>query len=517
MKRFFNTTGACRAEWHYMVPPVPRLPEAPGFIAQNAYFVVHAPRQTGKTTTLIHLAKQLLDEGNVAPLYFSGESAKVGGDNVGMAEKIILEAIESGARKYLPRELQPPAWPEAADGSEACPKPIVLFFDEIDSLRGESLVAVLSQLRAGFTDRPRSFPASIVLCGLRDVRDYKAASGGDPTRLGSSSPFNVKIESLKLGNFEPAQVEALYAQHTAETGQAFTAEAVARAIELTGCQPWLVNALAREVIEKIKVPPSETITIDHIEEAKERLILARATHLDSLVARLMETRVKPVIETVMAGLIQEDVDPTYDDNLLYCRDLGLIAPKNPVRIANPIYKEVIARVLSSPVESQIDIEPHSFILPDGRLDMKMLLDEFVAFWSEHGDIMANHMSYNEAAGQLVFMAFLQRVVNGGGFIDREYGVGRGRVDLLVRFPYKDAEGKRVIQREAIELKVWREKQKDPLEVGLKQIDAYLDKLELETGILVIFDRRKNAKSVHKRVKLKQEKTPGKKTITLLRV
>jgi hypothetical protein len=526
MKRFFNTTGACRAEWHYMVPPVPRLPEAPGLIAQYAYFVVHAPRQTGKTTTLIHLAKQLLDEGQFAPLYFSCEEAKVGGDNVAMAEKIILKAIRANAELYLPRELQPPAWPEAPDGvrlrtglsawAEVCPKPLVLFFDEIDALRGDSLVVVLSQLRAGFTNRPRGFPASVVLCGLRDVRDYKAASGGDPNRLGSSSPFNVKIESLKLGNFEPEQVQALYLQHTAETGQVFAPDAIARAIELTGGQPWLVNALAREVIEKIKVPSTETITIDHIEEAKERLILARATHLDSLVARLMETRVKPVIETVMAGLIQEDVDPTYDDNLLYCRDLGLIAPKNPVRIANPIYKEVVARVLSSPVESQMDIEPHSFILADGRLDMRRLLDEFVAFWSEHGDLMANRMSYHEAAAQLVFMAFLQRVVNGGGFIDREYGVGRGRVDLLVRFPYKDADGKRGIQREAIELKVWREKQKDPLEVGLKQIDAYLDKLKLDTGILVIFDRRKNAKSVTKRVKLKQEKTPGKKTITLLR-
>ncbi len=230
----------------------------------------------------------------------------------------------------------------------------------------------------------------------------------------------------------------------------------------------------------------------------------------------METRVKRVLEPIWASETEISADTTYNDDVSYCRDLGLIAPKSPLRIANPIYKEVIARVLSSPVESQIDIEPHSFILPDGRLDMKMLLDEFITFWVQHADVWTQRISYNEAATQIVFMAFLQRVVNGGGFIEREYGVGRGRVDLLLRFPYKDADGKRIIQREAIELKVWREKQKDPLEVGLKQIDAYLDKLKLDTGILVIFDRRKNAKSVHKRVKLKQQKTPGKKTITLLR-
>lgn len=526
MKRFFNTTGNCRPEWHYMVPPLPRLPDAPRLIDQMAYFVVHAPRQTGKTTTLIALAKHLLEQGQYAPLYFSCEMAKIGGDNVSMAEKIILQCIRSGAEDHLPAELRPPAWPEAADGARlkealrtwaaACPKPLVLFFDEIDALRGESLVSVLGQLRAGFTERPHSFPASVILCGLRDVRDYKAASGGDPTRLGSSSPFNVKITSLKLDNFEPAQVEDLYKQHTAETGQVFTPEAVARAIEVTGCQPWLVNALAYEIIDNMAVPVTETITVDLIEQAKERLILARATHLDSLVARLMESRVKRVIEPIVASTTEVESDDTYNDDVSYCRDLGLIAPKSPLRIANAIYKEVIVRVLSTSTEDIVFIEPQSFVLPDGRLDMQRMLDEFVAFWSEHGDVLSNRISYNEAATQIVFMAFLQRVVNGGGFIDREYGVGRGRIDLLVRWPYKDTEGKRVIQREAIELKVWREKQVDPLKQGLKQIDDYLNKLGLDTGILVLFDRRKNAKPVGKRIKFKKAKTPSKKTITLLR-
>jgi hypothetical protein len=116
MKRFFNTTGACRADWHYLVPPLPRLPDAPRLIAQNAYFVVHAPRQTGKTTTLIFLAKQLLSEGNVAALYFSCENAKIAEDDVGMAEKIILSRIQAVASSFLPPEVQPPAWPDAPDG-----------------------------------------------------------------------------------------------------------------------------------------------------------------------------------------------------------------------------------------------------------------------------------------------------------------------------------------------------------------------------------------------------------------
>lgn len=525
MARFFNTTGNCRPEWHYMIPAVPRLPEAAGLIAQMHYFVVHAPRQTGKTTTLLALAKELTASGKYAALHFSCEQARVYPEDLRAAQYVILQSMTTDAAHDLPRELRPPPLNMDGDGgwlmnnitawARQCPRPLILFLDEIDSLSGASLLSVLSQLRAGFKLRPQEFPASIVLCGLRDVRDYKMASGGDPQRLGTSSPFNVKVESLRLGNFDKSQVEALYRQHTDDTGQVFTPEALERAFGATQGQPWLVNALAREIVEKMAVPVTEAITAEHVDMAKERLILARATHLDSLVSKLMEPRVKRIIETIVAGGVLLE-DPTYEDDTLYCRDLGLIAANKPLRISNDIYKEVVLRVLASSAEENVVVDPQSFVLADGRLNIRMLLDEFVAFWCEHGDILANGLSYHEAAPQLVLMAFLQRVVNGGGYVEREYGIGRGRIDLLVRWPHQFAEGKRIYQREALELKVWRDKAKDPLTQGLKQIDQYLTKLGLDSGILVIFDRRKVAPDVEERIRFDEALTPSGKRITLLR-
>ncbi len=70
-----------------------------------------------------------------------------------------------------------------------------------------------------------------MLCGLRDIRDYKAASGGDPSRLGTASPFNVAAESIRIGDFTLEEVAALYEQHTAETGQEFLPDAVERVDE----------------------------------------------------------------------------------------------------------------------------------------------------------------------------------------------------------------------------------------------------------------------------------------------
>jgi hypothetical protein len=524
MKRRFNTAGPCRPDWHYMIPAERRVPEAPGLIDQHGYFVVHAPRQTGKTTALRALAERLTASGRYAALLFSCEEGEAAGDDYGAAQRALLRELDLRASQELAPELRPPVLTlEGDEGllraklaawAQTCPRPIVLFFDEIDALRGQSLISVLRQLRAGFSDRPTKFPASVVLCGLRALRDYKAQSGGDPDRLGTASPFNVKLESLKLGNFDLDEVRELYAQHTEDTGQPFTDEAIERAFTLTGGQPWLINALGREIVEIMAVPPAEPITVAHVEQAKERLILARATHLDSLVARLVEPRVRRIIEPVLAGTIL--IGDVYDDDLQFVRDLGLLAPDNPARISNPIYREVIARVLAGAVEPSILAQPKSFVRADGTLDFSRILHEFADFWREHGTALSQGLAYHEVAPQLVFMAFLQRVVNGGGFVDREYGIGRGRIDLHVRWPYRGPDGKPALQREAIELKVWRDGAPDPLQKGLAQLDGYLAQLGLDRGVLVIFDCRKEAASHEIRTHFDEAQTDAGRRVTVLR-
>jgi DNA polymerase III delta prime subunit len=512
-------------ELHYMLPPEPRLPEARPMVDGEMYFVVHAPQPTGKTTTLRALARQLTAEGRWAALHFSCETGEPAGDDYGAAQDGVLGAIRREAQG-LPVELRPPEpWPDApaveklsvalSAWARACPRPLVLFFDEVDALRGESLRSLLRQLRDGYSSRPNAFPASVVLCGLRDVRDYKSASGGDPTRLGTSSPFNIKVASLRLGDFTEADLRALYAQHTGATGQAFTEEALARAWQYTAGQPWLVNALAAEVVDWMKIPTTEPITAEHIDTAKERLILARATHLDSLVARLHEPRVRRILEPLLAGDLPPG-DETFDDDVAYVRDLGLIARDRPVRVANPIYREVIVRVLGSRTEEVILAEPRSFVLPDGRLDFDRLLREFADFWRTNGEILASRDAYHESAPQLVIMAFFHRLVNGGGFIDREYGLGMGRIDLLIRWRYRDEEGRPALQREAVELKVWRKGRPDPLTEGLAQLDDYLRRLDLDQGTLVIFDRRPDALPIEERTRFETAQTPGGRKVKVLR-
>jgi len=509
-----------------MIPPERRLPGLMTLVDNQAYFVVHAPRQTGKTTIMRALAQRLTAEGRHAALHFSCEMGRPFEDDVETASKTVWSAIEELASRELSAELRPPPAVEAAEGTllykqltrwaQACPRPLVLVFDEIDALAGRSLYSVLSQLRAGFPDRPAAFPSSVILCGMRDVRDYKAASGGGPVRMGSSSPFNIKEKSLLLSNFTEGEVRELYAQHTTETGQAFTEEALACAWTLAQGQPWLTNALAREVVEEIGVPLTQAITEADIVQAKERLILSRATHLDSLLARLREDAVRRVLEPVLAGELPGGA--SFDADFEYVMDLGLVAPGLPVRIANPIYREIIVRVLAGQAEAAVSAEPRTYVSADGRLDVERLLQGFVQFWREHGEIVAGRIDYPEVAPQLVLMAWLHRIVNGGGSVEREVGVGRKRIDLVVRWPYTNTEGQRVVQRLAMELKVWRDRDKkgDPLERGLVQLDEYLDRLGLDEGILVLFDCRADAEPIEDRTRLETIRTSSGRTVTLLR-
>ncbi len=515
MTKWFNTAGPCKADIHYMLPPLFRLPQLEKLIVQQGYFVIHAPRQTGKTTAMLALADQLTASGKYTAVMVSAEVGVAFPDDLGAAEKAMLGSWRSRAENRLPLELWPPAWPDSQPGEQiqaalgawakASPRPLVFLLDEIDVLKDENLLSVLRQLRSGYPDRPQGFPQSLALIGVRDVRDYKVASGGS-TRLNTASPFNIKVESFTLSNFTQAEVSALYSQHTAETGQVFDPKANQRAFDLTYGQPWLVNALARQVVEVLVTDPTQTIEARHFDEAKEILIRRQDTHLDSLASILREDRVRAIIEPMLSGLELGDVP---QDDIQFLLDLGLCrrSPLGGLIIANPIYQEVLPRVLSkTPEDAMPQIMP-TWLTADGTLDADKLLQAFLSFWRQHGQPLLKSAPYHEIAPHLVLMAFLHRVVNGGGTLEREYAIGSDRMDLCLSY------GEITL---GMELKVWRQGRSDPLKAGLVQLDRYLSGLGLEKGWLIIFDQRTGLLPIAERTTVEQTETPENREVVLIR-
>ncbi len=212
-------------------------------------------------------------------------------------------------------------------------------------------------------------------------------------------------------------------------------------------------------------------------------LLRRETHIDQLADKLKENRVRHVIGPMLEG---SDLENIAHDDIQYLLDLGLIhRSASGLEISNAIYREVVPRELN--LIAQYNLEPvykqSRFVLPDGKLDTMTLLSEFQRFYRENSEIWLERFDYKEAGPQLLLQAFLQRVVNSGGRIDREYGLGRKRTDLMVL--WKHGKG---VQRIVMELKILRKSLKRTLEEGCSQLAEYMDKCGAEDGHLIVFDR-----------------------------
>jgi DNA polymerase III delta prime subunit len=248
------------------------------------YFLIHAPRQTGKTTFLHALAHRLNKEGNYVSVVCSLESAGYNSISVETANEVFVQSLYLTAEVFLPPDLMPPN-PNSysssnillrsylTDWSRILDKPLVLLLGEVDALYGDVLISTLRQLRDGFQTRPKHFPQSIALAGLRDIRDFRTPSPANIPSIGSGSIFNIIAESFFLPAFSKEEVRGLLNQHTQDTGQVFSEEVLEKLYDYSGGQPWLTNALANEVVSEIlKNDYSLEITLDLIELAKEKLI-----------------------------------------------------------------------------------------------------------------------------------------------------------------------------------------------------------------------------------------------------
>ena len=497
-RRFFNTTGPCNPEDHYMLPPEDRLvgSQLHRYIKDKLYWVLHAPRQTGKTTFLQSWAREINAGGEAVACYVTVERC----DRISEAEKTmpaICEAIREAAQiSGLPI-------PSNNDDSHVsmlssilvdwsqsvAPKPLIVLFDEVDVLVDETMVSFLRQLRGGFATRDvGKFPVSIALVGMRDLKDY-IIRAKDGKSVNPGSPFNIKADSAMLSNFTKDDVVKLFAQRTKETGQQISREALDYVYEQSGGQPWIVNSLfARATLRILDGESTETVTLEHIRQAREQMIMARETHLDALAYRLEDPRIRSIIESLISG--ESNPSLANSEAFRLCMDLGLVTiERGTPQIANPIYKEVIARQMTYSVQLAIPKPAWQWQKANGELDMDRLLREFQKFWRRHSEVWEEKTDYTEAFPHLLLMAFLQRVTNGGGHIDREYAAGRGRMDLAVEYA-----GKWYI----IEVKIvyYYDTPAAVREEGLEQIQGYRDRIDASApAYLVIFDRRPKAKEL----------------------
>ena len=298
------------------------------------------------------------------------------------------------------------------------------------------------------------------------------------------SAFNIKAKSLRLADFTEEEMRALLGQHTTETGQEFEGGAVERIWELTAGQPWLVNALALQACfnDNAGRDRSKAIGIPAIDRARETLVRDRVTHLDQLANQLREERVRRVILPMLGGSLSGDYSLR---DLEYVRDLGLVAGQGEVRMANPIYAEVIPRELTGAEESGLEsmVSPSWYVNEDGSLDIRKLIGAFQGYFREHSESWIDWYGHREAGPQLMLHAYLHRVITSGGRITCEYAVARGRTDLLVEWPAPGETLTTHANKHVIECKVLRNGSslRSVIRQGREQTAWYIGPLRRRVG------------------------------------
>lgn len=264
-ERRFNVVGPNHVELHYTIPPERRLVEVETLCRQGEYVVVLAPRMSGKTTWSRAFARTLAGDGSFAVLRVSLRSLGRPGLGVPEAQGEMLDLFDHHAEEQLPPPLRPAPRPPTYEvrfvgpvlsaWARVCPKPIVLVLDDIDDVEAPIVTSLLSQLRASHAARPRAAPWSVVITSAEDL----------------ASRLDV-AETRALSDFTLAEIATLCAEYTEETGQPFTDKALERLAALSGGHPWVVNAIARETVERVRPPRKKPITEEHVSEAQRRLL-----------------------------------------------------------------------------------------------------------------------------------------------------------------------------------------------------------------------------------------------------
>jgi hypothetical protein len=508
--RYFNITGPNREQEHFGLNPLKRIDYhlVETLISRGQYFSVCSPRQSGKTTFLLALKKKFNGERKYRCIYCNVEGAQVSDNDTERGMRVILSRIA----QEVEFEFQD-IWPYqnfaallehvGADGAltalferwlhkEQPPKPpIVLLLDGIDILRGKTLASVLRQLRTGQINSPRLFPQSVILSGVRDVRDSNIEVGKDEHLL-CRSGSDIRDRTIVLYNFTQGEIKELCDQYTAETGQGFQEPVYSRLYSLTGGRPWLVNALLCEALYEMGFASdtSKTITFGMIDAAKDHFIARQDIYIDQLALKLSSHSVRETLFPILIGgrwdkkPLQEDLD--------YLEDLELITNSSSGwGIPNAIYRELIPKVVGRNLKDELAhiVDRAKFLKPDRRLDFRGMLQFYQRLYCDYFLTWGRRYDLRGALAQILLHTFLHYVLGDRGRMECDYALSTGCVNISVGWGYSLESGERREERFVVAIRLFDNTQSHEAVVrhGVAQVSAYARPRQPYEVYLLILD------------------------------
>ncbi len=471
------------------------------------YFTIHRPRQYGKTTMLETIGRYLrpLKEWLVFKISFEGIGSEVFLDE-GAFCNVFLELLEQQMIEYEEKDLAAFLKQAAAEVktlkalsksitelANLADRKMVLLIDEVDkSSNNQLFLDFLAILRNKYLNRhlrtERTFH-SVVLAGLHDVKSLKfkirssSNSDGGGEAGAYNSPWNIAADFEVDMNLYPHEIAPMLDDYAQERGVDMDVPAVAEKLfYYTSGYPFLVSMLCKITDEKILPQKSErSWTVEDIETAAETLIKSERsnTNFDSLIKNLENN---PGLYELVYRLIIDNSPFPYNvhDPIIHLGILhGIFRNGQGLNIHNRIYREIIGNYMASKLVTTGKLREteysESYTLPGNALNLERVLLKFQAFMREQ--YSKKDREFLERNGRLIFLAFLQPILNGRGYAFKEPELSEERrLDIAITYS---------THKYAVELKIWRGAAAH--EKGLSQLTDYLDRQQLDTGYLVIYD------------------------------
>ncbi len=499
MERYFNITGCCNPQEHYMVNLDSRLAQIKKMIDRGQYFCINRGRQYGKTTILGALEKYLENDYIVVSMDFQGLST-----SEFATEEIFVKAfarelwLNQEARNLMSNNIQAEIKKMKSSASfmmadlficisEWCmesERPVILLIDEVDQASNNQIfLDFLAQLRLYYLQKSkRPTFQSVILAGVHDIRNLRQKIRPDAEHR-HNSPWNIASSFNVDMSFSPQDIAGMLEQYENDHKTGMNIDKISQLIyDYTSGYPVLVTEFCKIMDESVGWSEQGVI------EANKQILIKKTPLFESLIGKLEDNE---FLRKLLYGILFKGQkipynpdDATIDDAFMYGfvkNEHGLIEVANRVFEVR-IYNWFISIETTDSLIFAEGVNDKNQFISGNQLNVELILKKFIQHFN---DIYGSQPDkFKEDDGRKLFLLYLRPIINGTGnyYIEAQTRDQR-RTDVIV-----DYLGKQYI----IELKIWHGDEYNTK--GEQQLSEYLDYYHIDKGYLLSFNFNKNKQS-----------------------
>jgi hypothetical protein len=478
--RIFNTSGACIPEEHYTIMREALVAQGEKLVAEQRFFTIFAPRQSGKTTYFQLLFRHLNQLGYTA-IRVSFEGMKtltrskfylVFGHRLqrGLSEQGIETKFKFADQSDIQESLENSHWAE---------RKLVLVIDEFEEISPKVLSELLHIFRDIYQYKQHYALQSLLLVGVSTLAELV---------ISSASPFNI-VDQLQIPYFTFAEVQALIQQYVDESGQPFESQVIKAIYDNSQGQPGLVNALCQYLVDVVVTDRSQPVTMDAFYPTLKHFLTERFDkNILNVIRKAKEKQAFMVKLLFGEATIQFNVN---DPDIAYLYANGVIDNVDGyAQILVPLYGKALLTALRPPPNGETQEyvsaqDSFSEYVSDAGLNLPAILTRYREYVQRRGFHAFDTEHLKEGAWHYSLDGFINFFVQQlGGDTLVEVPSGRGRTDILILYQK---------HKYVIETKIFLTQTQ--VQHGKQQLADYLTTEGIDEGFYVVFTQKHTAADI----------------------